>query len=82
VIHDGELLAWVDPRSHQFVTFPRTLERAEWADALVSLVKDGRRKSLEIRKVNGDPIAHDNPIVAQLERIGFVSSYRGWVLRD
>lgn len=82
VLHDGEPLAWVDPRSHHLVTFPRTLERSEWADALASLVKDGRRKSLEVRKVNGEQLAHDHPIVAQLERVGFVTSYRGWVLRD
>lgn len=60
----------------------RTLERSEWADALASLVKDGRRKSLEIRKVNGEAVGHDHPVVAQLERVGFVASYRGWVLRD
>jgi ATP-dependent helicase Lhr and Lhr-like helicase len=82
VLHDGELLAWVDPRSHHFVAFPRTLQTGEWADALASLVKDGRRSSLEIRKVNGDEMSHDNPIVAHLERVGFVASYRGWVLRD
>jgi ATP-dependent Lhr-like helicase len=82
VLHDGEPLAWVDPRSHHLVTFPRTLQRSEWADALASLVKDGRRVSLEFRKVNGETLGVDHPIVAQLERVGFVTSYRGWVLRD
>ena len=82
VLHDGEPLVWVDPRSYHLVTFPRTLERSEWADALASLVKDGRRKSLEFRKINGEEVGHDHPVVTQLERVGFVTSYRGWVLRD
>lgn len=82
VVHDGEPLLWIDPRSYHLVTFPHTLDRGEWADALASLVKDGRRKSLEIRKVNGEAVSHDHPVVAQLERVGFVASYRGWVLRD
>jgi ATP-dependent Lhr-like helicase len=82
VLVDGEPLAWFDPRSHHLVTFPHTRGRHDWADALVTLVKDGRRRSLEVRKVDGEIPQNDDPAVAALERAGFVRGYRGWVLRD
>lgn len=81
VLHDGEVRVWIDPRSHHLVLFPTALEHTEWIDALVALVKDGRRKALEIRKVDGTDLHHEHPVVALLERAGFIASYRGWVLR-
>ena len=82
VLVDGEPLAWFDAGSHHLVTFPATRAREGWADALVTLVKDGRRRSLEVRKVDGEAPQADDPVVAMLERVGFVRGYRGWVLRD
>jgi phage gp46-like protein len=83
------LLGWYDVRSHHLVTFARTLEPASFvalSEALRNLVKDGRAKSVEVRKVNG--AAHDEKspltleVTALLERHGFVRGYRGFVLRD
>jgi hypothetical protein len=51
-------------------------------NALAGLVKDSRRRTLEIRKVNGTAIGKDHELVSHLERVGFIASYRGWVLRD
>jgi ATP-dependent Lhr-like helicase len=82
VLRDGEPLLWIDPRSHHVVTFPCTFECSDWADALAGLVKDSRRRTLEIRKVNGTAIGKDHELVSHLERVGFIASYRGWVLRD
>ena len=82
VLVDGEPLAWFDAGSHHLVTFPSTRARDGWADALVTLVKDGRRRSLEVRKVDGEVPQADDPVVAMLERVGFARGYRGWVLRD
>ena len=82
VMSDGELLAWFDPRAHHLVTFPHTRERTEWVDALISMVKDGRRRSLEVRKVDGDPVSPDDPVHGMLRNGGFAEGYRGLVLRD
>ncbi|MGE3685794.1 MAG: helicase-related protein, partial [Acidimicrobiia bacterium] len=80
VLGDGEPLVWLDRRGHHLVTFPRTAGDSRWADALASLVKDGRVRSLEVRKVDGAPIA-DGPLRTQLRAAGFVDGYRGLVLR-
>ena len=89
VMSRGHLLGWYDVRSHHLVTFARTLEPASFvalSEALRNLVKDGRAKSVEVRKVNG--AAHDEKspltleVTALLERHGFVRGYRGFVLRD
>ena len=63
------------------MTFPSAAEDTSWADALAALVKDGRVRALEIRKVDGQPVTAAPEIVASLQRVGFVDSYRGLVLR-
>jgi len=85
----GDVLGWYDVRSHHLVTFERTLEPAAFAalaEALSNVTKDGRAKSVEVRKING--ASHDEQssltlqIVALLEQHRFVKGYRGLVLRD
>jgi DNA-binding Lrp family transcriptional regulator len=50
--------------------------------ALIAVVKDGRRRQLEIRKINGvDPHEYLD-LVEMLKVNGFVEGYRGLVLRD
>jgi ATP-dependent Lhr-like helicase len=89
ILSRGHLLGWYDVRSHHLVTFIGTLEPvafAALAEALRNLVKDGRAKSVEVRKINGE--AHDEKspstleISALLEQHRFVRGYRGLVLRD
>ena len=80
VIQDGEALAWMD--AHNLVTFPRTRGRDSWVGALASLVQQGRRRGIEIRRIDGDAPQPDDPAVAMLLRGGFVQGYRGLVLRD
>jgi len=82
VLWQGEPLAWFDRRSHHLVTFPGTVLRSAWAEALGSLVKDGRVRSLEVRKVDGEPLDGSSPIAGHLRHAGFVDSYRGVVLRS
>jgi len=81
VLGSGRLLVWLDRRGHHLVTFPSAAEDTSWADALAALVKDGRVRALEIRKVDGQPVTAAPEIVASLQRVGFVDSYRGLVLR-
>jgi ATP-dependent helicase Lhr and Lhr-like helicase len=77
----GRVLVWLDRRGHHLVTFPGTADDGRWADALVELVKDGRFRSLEIRKVDGRPVAEVPLVAALLRSSGFVEGYRGLVYR-
>jgi ATP-dependent helicase Lhr and Lhr-like helicase len=81
VLSGGRLLVWLDRRGHHLVTFPSAAEDTSWADALAALVKDGRVRALDIRKVDGQPVTAAPEIVASLQRVGFVDGYRGLVLR-
>ena len=80
VLADGIPLVWIDRRSHHLVTFAAAETDDRWADALATLVKDGRVRSLEVRKVNGEPLT-DGWVRDDLRRSGFVDGYRGLVLR-
>ena len=80
VIQDGDALAWLD--AHNLVTFPRTRERGAWVSALASLVRSGRRRNIEIRRVDGEAVSSDDPVTDMLRQGGFVDGYRGLVLRD
>ena len=63
VLRAGEALAWFDRKGRHLVTFPATKSDGAWADALVSMVKDGRASSVEVRKVDGATLAEAPPDV-------------------
>ena len=73
-------MVWFDPRARHLVTFPATADDHRWADALASLVKDGRLRTAEVRKVNGQALAV-GPVDEALAVAGFAEGYRGRVLR-
>jgi ATP-dependent Lhr-like helicase len=76
-------LAWFDRRGHHLVTFPATAADPSWATALVELVKNGRARSLEVRKVDGSGIGEPTaaPFVSALRDAGFADGYRGLTCR-
>lgn len=80
VLSAGQALAWFDQRSHHVLTFPAAEHDFSWAEALASLVKDGRQRSVEVRKLNGAAIGASGAAEA-LKRVGFVEGYRGFGLR-
>ena len=45
------------------------------------LVKDGRARSIEVRKVNGEPLGPVGPWADGLRASGFVEGYKGFVAR-
>jgi ATP-dependent Lhr-like helicase len=51
-----------------------------WVDALVALVRAGRRRSVEITKVDGLPV-RETDAAELLVAAGFRDSYRGLVYR-
>ena len=81
VLMNGQPVVWCDPKSYSLVTFDGAHSSIDWAHALVGMVKNGRRRALEIRKVNGDEISPTHHVIPALRAAGFVESYRGWVLR-
>ncbi|HUV18188.1 MAG TPA: DEAD/DEAH box helicase, partial [Ilumatobacteraceae bacterium] len=82
VLRAGRPLVWFDRRGHHLVTFPDTLVDPSWADALVTLVKTDRARSVEVRKIDGNGLA-DAPegILQILRSAGFVDGYRGLTYR-
>ena len=80
VLRDGLPIAWYDRRSHHLVTFPHTLDDRSWAEALADLVRAGRLRKVEVRKVDGDALA-SSPAAAEItaaaKAAGFTDGYRG-----
>ena len=79
VLRAGPPLVWFDRRSPPPGHVPRDGRDPSWADALVELVKDGRARSVEVRKVNGEAVGEE--IAGLLRAAGFIDSYRGLVAR-
>jgi ATP-dependent Lhr-like helicase len=81
VVRAGVPLVWFDRRSHSLVTFPAAVSDLGWAEALARLVKDGHARTVEVRKVDGEPMAPSSPWAEALLAAGFVDGYRGLVAR-
>ena len=80
VLRDGVPIAWYDRRSHHLVTFPHTHDDRSWAEALADQVRAGRLRRVEVRKVDGEPLA-TSPVRAEVTAAataaGFTDGYRG-----
>ena len=74
-------LVWFDRRSHHVVTFPLATDDAGWAEALAALVKDGRARSVDVRKVNGEAMTPNSPWAPALVAAGFTEGYKGFAIR-
>jgi ATP-dependent Lhr-like helicase len=81
VLGDGQPLAFLERGGHSLVTFEATGEHPEWAVALAGMVERGRYRTLEIRKVDGNPVRESPDAVAALTAAGFVDGYKGMVKR-
>ena len=80
VLRDGLPMAWYDRRSHHLVTFPHTHDDRSWAEALADQVRAGRLRKVEVRKVDGEPLASSpvrDEVSAAATASGFVDGYRG-----
>jgi len=84
VLSQGRPLVWFDRRGHHLVMFPEATESGAgpmWAAALAGLVADGRARTVEVRKVDGDALDPSSPVAAVLQQAGFVRTYRGFAVR-
>jgi ATP-dependent Lhr-like helicase len=77
VLIDGALAAYLERGGHSVTTFGVD----GWAVALLRLIERGRYRSLEIRKVNGQPVREEETAMQQLHDAGFVDGYKGLVYR-
>jgi ATP-dependent Lhr-like helicase len=78
VLVDGRAGAFLERGARSLVTFDEPVDR--WIDALAALVKDGRIRKIELRRIDGTS-ATDASIADDLSAAGFVDSFRGLVLR-
>jgi ATP-dependent helicase Lhr and Lhr-like helicase len=75
----GVPLVWFDRQGHHLATFSGATRDPSWTEVLVRRVKDGIDRSVEVRKVNGEPV--DGEVADVLRAAGFVDGYRGLVIR-
>jgi ATP-dependent Lhr-like helicase len=76
----GVPLVWFDRNTHHLVLFPTARHDQRWAAALADLVRNGTERSVEVRKVDGEPVPAEVGDV--LRAAGFADGYRGLVLRS
>jgi ATP-dependent Lhr-like helicase len=79
VLADGVPLVWFDRRAHHLVLMAGALDEHRWASALAELA--GTNRTVEVRKVDGEPLVPAHPAHAILVAAGFVDGYRGVVAR-
>jgi ATP-dependent Lhr-like helicase len=83
VLHDGEPVLYLERGGQSLQTLPAFASPAAAQAALNVLgllVADGRLRTLQIRRIDGLPIA-ESPGREMLSAAGFRPGYRGWVLR-
>jgi ATP-dependent Lhr-like helicase len=76
VLAEGRPLVLLERGGRSLVTFEGADTDLRWAEALCTLVKDGRLRQLELTKVDGEP-AGASSLAPALEGAGFVRGYRG-----
>jgi ATP-dependent Lhr-like helicase len=81
VLADGALVAYLERGGRSLVTFAAGAEHPGWIDALLGLVKDGAYGSIELAKVDGQPV-RETDLAEPLRAAGFVDGYRGLVYRE
>ena len=77
VLVDGAPAAYLERGARSLVDLRRPTRR--WADALASLVKDGRLRRIELVRIDGEPSGRPSPTA--LREAGFADGYRGLTLR-
>jgi ATP-dependent Lhr-like helicase len=78
VLVDGGPAAFLERGARSLVTFD--IDPGVWADALASLVKDGRLRTIDLARIDGAAPADDR-VAEALRAVGFGDSYRGLSLR-
>jgi ATP-dependent Lhr-like helicase len=80
VLVDGEAAAYLEKGGRSLLTFPAAIVDGRWPDALAAVVRTGRRRSMEVAKIDGAP-ARESGHAEALRGAGFADGYKGLVLR-
>jgi ATP-dependent Lhr-like helicase len=81
VVVDGTPALFLERGGRSLATFASTVDTAEsWIEPLQGLVKDGRLRSIELARIDGEPAA-SSPIAEVLLGHGFTQGYRGLTFR-
>ena len=75
----GAPAVFVERGGKTLATFAGADDRV-WPDAVASLVKDGRLRRVELRRIDS-VAATEHPSAERLREVGFVDGYRGLTLR-
>ena len=79
VLAGGGAAAFLERGGRTLLTFPGA-DAAAVADAIAGLVKDGRLRRLDLRRIDGEEPT-DQPVADALRAIGATDGYRGLTLR-
>jgi ATP-dependent Lhr-like helicase len=80
VLTGGEAAVFVERGGRSLLTFPAALVDPGWAGALADVVRSGRRRTLEVARIDGAP-ARESVHADTLRAAGFTDGYKGLVLR-
>jgi ATP-dependent Lhr-like helicase len=80
VLVAGEAAVFVERGGRSLLAFPGATVDPGWAAALAQVVRSGRRRHLEVARIDGAP-ARESPHADALRAAGFTDGYRGLVLR-
>jgi ATP-dependent Lhr-like helicase len=80
VLVAGEPAAFLERGARSLSTFAGAADHPNWAEGLVTLVKNGRLRKIELGRIDGAP-ARESPVADQLRAVGFVDAYKGLTLR-
>ncbi len=78
VLRGGSPVAFLERGARSLLTFGAPSE--DWADPVVSLVKDGRLRRVELERIDQMP-ATEHPDADRLIEAGFAAGYRGLAAR-
>ena len=78
ILAEGAPVAYLERGARSLITFGAPVEA--WVEPLASLVKDGRLRTIELRRIDGE--APSEPALLEgLRHAGFADGYRGPTLR-
>ena len=77
VLRDGTLVAYLERGARTLTTFTSD---AEWTGALLTLVKDGRLRQIELTQIDGRPV-REHPHAEAWRAAGARDTPRGLVAR-
>ena len=81
VLRAGLPIVFLERGGRSLSLFAAATRDHDWVDALAEIVRTDRLRAIEIRKVDGDPIAEHPEVSDLLLAGGFKSGYRGPILR-